>query len=100
MLLLGYRMEYQQRLRNAIARGVDGAALRNFHQFLDQLEQAIVQQQRTVAASQARTAGAFADDFAGGLVLRGGPRRRGWRMRPSLVQPVNSISATRWGRTQ
>ena len=56
-LLIGYRTEYQQRLRASIAHGVDGAALRNFHDFLERLEQAIAQQQQAVTDSRARTVG-------------------------------------------
>jgi flagellar FliJ protein len=56
-LLVRYRSEYQERLRVATARGIDGAALRNFHDFLERLEAAIVQQQRKVEECQARTAG-------------------------------------------
>jgi flagellar FliJ protein len=56
-LLIGYRTEYQQRLRDSIAHGVDGAGLRNFQNFLERLEQAIAQQQKIVTASQARTVG-------------------------------------------
>jgi len=56
-LLVGYRTEYQERLRRAIAQGLDGAGLRNFYDFMERLEQAIAQQQQIVANSQARAAG-------------------------------------------
>ena len=48
MLLFQYRADYQERLRRAITNGVDGAALRNFHDFMDKLEQAILQQHAAV----------------------------------------------------
>jgi flagellar FliJ protein len=48
LLLFQYRTDYQERLRRAIANGVDGAGLRNFHDFMDRLEQAILQQHALV----------------------------------------------------
>jgi flagellar FliJ protein len=51
-LLLQYRDEYQERLRRAKQRGLDGLALRNFHDFLDRLEHALVEQRATVAHAQ------------------------------------------------
>lgn len=48
LLLFKYRDEYQERLRRAVAAGLDGAGLRNFHEFLDRLEQAIMQQHALV----------------------------------------------------
>ncbi len=56
-LLVGYRTEYQERLRGAIAKGLDGARLRNFYDFLERLEDAITQQQKIVTNSQTRAAG-------------------------------------------
>jgi flagellar FliJ protein len=52
LLLFKYRDEYQQRLRSAS--GLDGAALRNFHDFLDRLEQAILQQHALVVDARTR----------------------------------------------
>ena len=51
-LLLQYREEYQERLRRAKQRGLDGLALRNFHDFLDRLEHALIEQRATVAHAQ------------------------------------------------
>jgi flagellar protein FliJ len=51
-LLLQYRDEYQERLRRAKQRGLDGLALRNFHDFLDRLEHALIEQRTTVAHAQ------------------------------------------------
>ena len=51
-LLLQYREEYQERLRRAKQRGLDGLALRNFHDFLDRLEHALTEQRATVAHAQ------------------------------------------------
>ena len=51
-LLLQYRDEYQERLRRAKQRGLDGLALRNFHDFLDRLEHALMEQRATVAHAQ------------------------------------------------
>jgi flagellar FliJ protein len=48
-LLLQYRDEYQERLRLAKQRGLDGLALRNFHDFLDRLEQALAEQRTAVS---------------------------------------------------
>src|SRR5262245_61775608 len=53
-LLMNYRSEYQQRLRERTAAGVDGAGLRNFHEFLGRLEQAIVQQGAALAEARLR----------------------------------------------
>jgi flagellar FliJ protein len=51
-LLLQYRDEYQERLRRAKQRGLDGLALRNFHDFLDRLEHALIEQRTTVEHAQ------------------------------------------------
>ena len=51
-LLLQYRDEYQERLQRAKQRGLDGLALRNFHDFLDRLEHALIEQRATVAHAQ------------------------------------------------
>ena len=48
-LLEQYRAEYQERLLQAKRRGLDGLALRNFHDFLERLERALAEQQSTVA---------------------------------------------------
>ena len=52
-LLVQYREEYQQRLLQAKRRGLDGLALRNFHDFLERLEQALTEQRATVAQAKA-----------------------------------------------
>ena len=52
LLLFKYREEYQERLRRAAA--LDGAALRNFHDFLERLEQAILQQHALVVEARTR----------------------------------------------
>ena len=54
LLLHKYRDDYQQRLRVATTSGLDGAGLRNFHQFLDRLEQAIHQQNALVVEARTR----------------------------------------------
>lgn len=51
-LLLQYRADYQERLRNAISGGTDAVELRNFNDFIARLEQAITQQR--VALGEAR----------------------------------------------
>lgn len=51
-LLLKYRDEYQERLRQAKRQGLDGLALRNFHDFLERLEQALTEQRATVAQAE------------------------------------------------
>lgn len=52
LLLFKYRDEYQERLRHAA--GLDGAGLRNFHDFLERLEQAILQQHALVVEARTR----------------------------------------------
>jgi len=47
-LLVDYRREYQGRLERAARDGIKGAGLRNYQSFLANLEQAILQQSRTV----------------------------------------------------
>src|SRR5262245_27425283 len=47
-LLEQYRAEYQERLLQAKQRGLDGLALRNFHDFLERLERALAEQQTAV----------------------------------------------------
>ena len=53
-MLLRYRDEYRERLRHASARGLDGTDLRNFHQFIERLEQAIAQQEHVTAKARTR----------------------------------------------
>lgn len=60
-MLLDYRDEYQQRLRRAGERGLDGRGLRNFYDFIERLEQAIIQQQATVVAARASVEGGKRD---------------------------------------
>lgn len=47
-----FRQEYNQQFVQTGSRGMDGATLQSFQQFLLQLDQAIAQQQRTVAAAE------------------------------------------------
>ena len=47
-LLVQYRTEYQERLFEARRRGLDGLALRNFHDFLERLEHALTEQRTAV----------------------------------------------------
>jgi flagellar FliJ protein len=54
LLLFKYRDEYQERLRQAAGTGLDGAGLRNFHEFLERLEQAILQQHAQVVDARTR----------------------------------------------
>jgi flagellar FliJ protein len=54
LLLFKYRDEYQERLRNAAGTGLDGASLRNFQDFLERLEQAILQQHALVVDTRTR----------------------------------------------
>src|SRR5262245_55826340 len=51
-VLTQYRAEYQERLLAAKQRGLDGLALRNFHDFLERLERALTEQQSAVAHAQ------------------------------------------------
>jgi flagellar FliJ protein len=53
-VLFKYRDEYQERLRRAGSTGLDGARLRNFHDFLERLEQAILQQHALVIEARQR----------------------------------------------
>jgi len=50
--LLRFRQEYNQRFLATGSRGMDGTTLQSFQQFLLQLDQAIAQQRRTVAAAE------------------------------------------------
>jgi flagellar FliJ protein len=54
LLLFRYRDEYQERLRHAAGAGLDGVGLRNFHNFLERLEQAILQQHALVVDARTR----------------------------------------------
>ena len=47
-----YRSEYQQQFLQAGTQGMDGATVQAFQRFLVQLDQAIVQQQRTLLAAE------------------------------------------------
>lgn len=53
LLLFKYRSEYNERLQRAASDGLDGAAMRNYHDFLQRLESAIMQQHARVV--EART---------------------------------------------
>jgi flagellar FliJ protein len=55
--LFQYRTDYQDRLRRAIVNGVDGAGLRNFHNFMERLEDAILQQHAVVVDARTRVDG-------------------------------------------
>jgi flagellar FliJ protein len=61
LLLFKYRDEYQERLRRAAASGLDGAGLRNFHGFLERLEQAIMQQHAAIVEARTRVEGGRSD---------------------------------------
>ena len=60
-MLSGFRADYQERLRRKTSAGLDGAGLRNFHEFLERLERAIAQQQAAVADARARAAAGLHD---------------------------------------
>ena len=61
LLLFKYRDEYQERLRRATTAGLDGAGLRNFHAFLDRLEQAILQQRALVVDARTHVQNGLGD---------------------------------------
>jgi len=52
-LLRGYRSDYQARLQVSSKNGMDPAELRNFHEFINKLDEAIAQQLRIVEQSKA-----------------------------------------------
>jgi flagellar FliJ protein len=54
LLLFKYRSEYNERLHRAASTGLDGAAMRNYQDFLQRLEQAILQQHAQVVAARTR----------------------------------------------
>ena len=54
LLLFKYRDEYQQRFRLAARTGLDAAGLRNYHEFLERLENAIMQQHAGVVEARVR----------------------------------------------
>ena len=54
MLLFKYRTEYHERLHRAASEGLDGAAMRNYHDFLQRLEAAIMQQHAQVVEARTR----------------------------------------------
>ncbi len=60
-LLFNYRDEYQEKLRRAVTSGLDSAGLRNFHDFLERLEQAILQQHAQVVNARTLTASGRAE---------------------------------------
>ncbi|MEQ1772160.1 MAG: flagellar export protein FliJ [Burkholderiales bacterium] len=53
-LLIQYRTDYQERLRRAIATGLDAVGLRNFNDFIGRLEQAIAQQRTAIGDARGR----------------------------------------------
>lgn len=54
LLLFKYRTEYQDRLRRVTGSGLDSAGLQNYHEFLERLEQAILQQHAQVVEALTR----------------------------------------------
>jgi len=50
-----YRRDYQMRLQEATQGGMDPAELRNFQEFINKLDEAIIQQQKTVEQSKMST---------------------------------------------
>jgi len=54
MLLFKYRTEYQERLQRAGVEGFDGATMRNYQDFLQRLEHAIMQQHALVVEARTR----------------------------------------------
>jgi flagellar FliJ protein len=54
MLLFKYRGEYQERLQRAAVEGFDGATMRNYQDFLQRLEHAIMQQHALVVEARTR----------------------------------------------
>ncbi|OCG17092.1 flagellar export protein FliJ [Gilliamella sp. App6-5] len=47
-VLNGYYAEYQQKLNNALSRGIKGGELNNFNAFISTIEQGIAQQQKVL----------------------------------------------------
>src|SRR4051812_20867742 len=54
LLLFRYRDDYQQRFRQAARTGLDAQGLRNYHEFLERLENAIMQQHAVVVEARIR----------------------------------------------
>lgn len=54
MLLFQYRSDYHERLHRATTEGLDGAAMRNYQDFLQRLETAIMQQHARVVEARTR----------------------------------------------
>lgn len=49
-----YRLEYAQRLQQAMQEGIDPASMRNYQQFLDSLDTALARAREALAAQQQR----------------------------------------------
>ncbi|PXX92905.1 flagellar export protein FliJ [Halomonas heilongjiangensis] len=49
-----YRLEYAQRLQQAMHEGIDPATMRNYQQFLDSLDDALARARQALAAQQQR----------------------------------------------
>jgi flagellar protein FliJ len=54
-MLQQYRKDYQARLQEATRNGIDQVQLRNFHEFINKLDEAISQQLKLVGQSKAST---------------------------------------------
>ena len=54
MVLFRYREEYRERLQKSAAGGLDAAAMRNYHEFMQRLEHAIMQQHAMVVEARTR----------------------------------------------
>ncbi|WP_445005330.1 flagellar export protein FliJ [Halomonas mongoliensis] len=49
-----YRLEYAQKLQQAMSEGIDPASMRNYQQFLDSLDAALARAQQALKAQQQR----------------------------------------------
>lgn len=74
-----YRLEYAQRLQQAMCDGIDPATLRNYQQFLDSLDAALARSQQALQAQQKRV----------------GQRQAQWRQEQHKLSSYDTLASRR-----
>ena len=79
--LLQYRLEYSQRLQQAMRDGIDPASMRNYQQFLDSLDSALARAREALAAQQQRV----------------GQRQAQWQQEQRKLSSYDTLASRREG---
>lgn len=77
-----YRLEYAQRLQQAMRDGIDPATMRNYQQFLDSLDAALARAREALAAQQQRV----------------GQRQAQWQQEQRKLSSYHTLASRREGQ--